>query len=336
MVNDSRSLPSSFVDHSPYCALTFMMKHFALGLLLSFSSMLVMAQTEDRPTIRVGGVEDGIAIDGVLDESAWLNAESTSDLFTTEPVEGGTPSGKTTFSVIAEPRNLIIGVKCEYAEGNKIVSFSKLRDADLDNEDHVRVVIDPFLDGLSGYIFMVNANGARYDALVANRGEDENSNWDAIWDARTTLLDNGWSVEIRIPMQSINFKKGLDKWGFNIERRIQENQETIRWANAKIDQWFIQTSKAGFITDVPEFSYGWGLNIRPSLIAEMSRVAGESAQYDLEPSIEVLEKRMIRELELQIHNILPHAFADNFEGPEFFKNSGQENAHFLGHFLRRK
>ena len=234
----------------------------------------------------MGKITGQIVIDGVLDEPDWQLTELTFDLKTTEPIEGGVPTGKTTFGVIAQERNLIIGVNCEYADPSKIVSYSKLRDVDMDNEDHVRIVIDPFLDGLSGYIFAVNANGARYDALVSDRGESENKNWDAIWEASTTRHEKGWSLEIRIPMQSINFKKGLEKWGFNLERRIQANQETIRWANAKIDQWFIQTSKSGFINEIPKFSYGIGLNIRPSFSLDMSKQGTNSAEFGIEPSLD--------------------------------------------------
>src|SRR3990172_6916188 len=66
---------------------------------------------------------------------------------------------------------------------HRITAYAKARDASLQGEDHVKLVLDTFLDGRSGYIFAINPSGARYDALVANQGEGENSNWDAIWDA---------------------------------------------------------------------------------------------------------------------------------------------------------
>ena len=165
--------------------------------------------------------------------------------------------------------------------------FSKVRDADISNEDHVKVVLDPFLDGQSGFIFAVNAFAARYDALVSNRGESENEDWDAIWEARVAINADGWTVEIRLPIQSISFKKGLTSWGFNVERRIQRNQETIRWANVQRDQWFIQTSRAGLLTNLPEFNYGLGLNVRPSLVSKLNKNgAGASSNFKMEPSLE--------------------------------------------------
>ncbi|MDX1476909.1 MAG: DUF5916 domain-containing protein [Saprospiraceae bacterium] len=240
-----------------------------------------------EPVVTAGTIIDPIRIDGILDEQSWQTSVAIDNLTTTEPVEGGIPSGRTIFRVIAGPRALVIGVDCHYDVPANIVSFSKLRDVSLRDEDHVRIVIDAFLDGQSGYIFGVNASGARYDALVSNRGESENSEWDAVWNAATQRHATGWSVEIEIPIQSISFDKSLDRWAFNLERRIQSNQETIRWANAKVDQWFIQTSRAGFITGLPEFDYGLGLNIRPSVVVSGSREAPSPSHWTVDPALDI-------------------------------------------------
>lgn len=262
-----------------------------------FFSLLfaISAIGQERPTFEVGEVNGSINLDGFLDESSWQAAPVLRDFRTTVPVEGGEPTGVTELRIIAEPKYIYIGVKCFDPEPEKIVSFSKLRDVQLENEDHVRIVMDPFLDGQSGYIFAVNPNAARYDALVSNRGESENRNWDAVWEAKTQITEEGWFLEIKIPIQSISYKKGLEQWGFNLERRIQRYQETIRWANVKRDQWFIQTSKAGLITKVPAFNYGWGTNIRPSLVGRHNQTgeaspAGENTAQEFEPSLDITQR----------------------------------------------
>jgi hypothetical protein len=237
-----------------------------------------------------GYAEGDIILDGILDEADWNSTEGTDDLRTTVPVENGEPTGRTVVKVLTKPTHIIIGINCFDPNPEGIISFSKLRDTELANEDHVRIVMDPFLDGQSGYIFAVNANGARYDALVANRGESENSNWDAIWDAVTHIHSEGWSAEIMIPIQSISFRQGLDKWGFNVERRIQRLLETIRWANIKRDQWFIQTSKAGYLTGIAKFNYGLGLNVRPSLILRSEKEGMENPTGSFDPSLDLSQR----------------------------------------------
>jgi hypothetical protein len=265
-------------------------KHSILSLAILLP-MVMQAQSSGRPALAAGILTDEIHLDGRLDEANWRAAPITDHLLSIVPQEGGTPSGRTEIRVLADERNIVIGIRCEDASPKDIVRFSKLRDAALGSEDHVRIVIDPFLDGQSGYIFAVNANGARYDALVSNRGESENSDWDAVWEAATSVDTSGWSVEIRLPVQSLIFKKGLTEWGFNIERRIQRKQEIIRWANVHRDQWFIQTSRAGLLTNLPAFNYGMGLNVRPSLVGDRSQ-GGESnkADWSFEPSLDASQR----------------------------------------------
>lgn len=252
---------------------------------------LLFGQSSERPSFEAGKISDEIILDGVLNEDSWKNTAVLSDFLTTEPIEKGIPSSPTLVRVIANEKEVIIGIECKDSDPNGIVRFSKIRDAKITNEDHIKIVLDPFLDGQSGYIFAVNAFGARYDALVSNRGESENEDWDAIWDAHATINDSGWTVEIRLPIQSFNFKKGETRWGFNIERRIQRNQETIRWTNVNRNQWFIQTSRAGYLTNLPDFNYGLGLNIRPSLVNKLTKIGPDgSRNYKFEPSLDVTQR----------------------------------------------
>ena len=271
------------------------MNHYLWCLILAFFSLSTVTYGQERPKFTVSQLNGPVKLDGDLTEEAWQQAPVLSNFKTTVPVEGGDPTGITEVRILTEPKNIYIGIICYDPEPGKIVSFSKLRDVELDNEDHIRIVLDPFLDGQSGYIFAVNPNAARYDALVSNRGESENKNWDAVWEAKTNISDEGWSVEIKIPIQSISYKKGLKQWGFNLERRIQRYQETIRWANVRRDQWFIQTSKAGLITDLPDFSYGIGSNIRPSLVGRYTEsgigaAQGVSSNIEFEPSLDVTQR----------------------------------------------
>ena len=127
------------------------------------------------------------------------------------------------------------------------------------------IVFDTFLDGRSGYVFAVNPSGARFDGLVIEQGEDVNSDWDEIWEAKTSIDNNGWYAEFRIPIKSLSFGKDLTEWGFNIQRRVQRLQETSRWSGAKRDHEIDQTSRAGLLTDLPTFDHGVGLSVRPSI-----------------------------------------------------------------------
>jgi len=174
--------------------------------------------------------------------------------------------------VLATSDAIIVGVRADDPEPARIVSYARERDATLDAEDHIKIVLDTYRDGRSGYVFAVNANGARYDALVGNQAaEGERADWDGVWEAATARTPSGWSAEIRIPLKSILFRPKLAEWGFNIERRIQRLQETDRWAGPRRDYRVTVTSQAGLLTGVPRFDLGIGLSVRPSVTGGLAR-----------------------------------------------------------------
>jgi hypothetical protein len=218
-----------------------------------------------RRVLRAAEVATRIALDGQLTEPAWSSADSVADLTQSEPKQGIPPSGRTVIHVLTTGAEIFIGVRADDPEPSRIVSFARERDAVLDEEDHIKIVLDTYRDGRSGYVFAVNPNGARYDALVAEQGEAENANWEAIWEAATARTSTGWSAEIAIPLKSLLFRPGLNEWGFNVERRLQRLQETDRWASPERDYKVTQTSRAGVLTDLPRFELGLGLSVRPTV-----------------------------------------------------------------------
>ena len=220
------------------------------------------AQEAQPPVLQAGALPDSLNVDGVLDEPAWMSAPIADAFTQSDPAEGSMPSARTTVRVLAGTKALVIGIVCDDPDPNDIVSFSVRRDAPLGNEDHVRIVLGPFLDGRSGYVFAVNPSGARYDGLINPGGDDDNADWDGIWEAATSRTETGWRVEIRIPMQTLSFKPGLREWHFNVQRRIQRLLETDRWAFPARQYQVTQTSRAGLLTALPAFSLGLGLSVR--------------------------------------------------------------------------
>ena len=218
-----------------------------------------------RPALQASPGASSIHLDGRLDEPAWQTLDSIAGLTQTEPSEGAVPAGRTVIRVLVSSRVIVIGIRCDNPPGVSTVSFSKARDAELRNEDHVRLVFDTFADGRTGYVFAVNPTGSRYDALLARQGEDEKRDWDGIWEAATARTATGWSVEIRIPIKTLAFRAGNTRWRFNVQRRIQAKQETDRWAGARRDWRLGQTDHAGELDQLPAFDLGRGVSIRPSV-----------------------------------------------------------------------
>jgi len=251
----------------------------------------VRAQELPARQLRAAALVTDVTVDGALAERVWETAEVASGFRQTDPSEGAEPSGETRVRVLAGPKTLVIGIECDDPDPAGIVSFSKQRDAELRSEDHVRIVLGPFLDGRSGYVFAVNPGGARYDALIEPGGEDDNPNWDGIWEASARRTDRGWTVEIRIPIESLSFNPALRQWHFNVERRIQRRLETDRWASAERQFQVTQTSRAGLLTGLPAFALGLGLSIRPS-VTTGGGIPAPSASVDgkFHPSLDVSQR----------------------------------------------
>lgn len=110
------------------------------------------------------------------------------------------------------------------------------RDQSLGADDRFMMAIDTFADGRSGYYFEINPSGAMGDGLVlagAGSGNGQaagvNRSWDGIWLPRISHDERGWSAEIEIPFNTINFKPDATSWGINFQRTIRRKIEETLW-----------------------------------------------------------------------------------------------------------
>jgi hypothetical protein len=245
----------------------------------------------EKPMLKANELSEDFRFDGRFNLAEWsAGTDSIADLITIDPEESGEPEAPTVVKIFTSPNDIIVAVRCFDLFPNDITTFSKARDSELAEEDHIVIVFDTFLDGRSGYVFAVNPSGARTDGLVVEQGEDVNIDWDEIWEAKTSINEDGWYAEFRIPIKSISFGKDLTEWGFNLQRRVQRLQETSRWAGAKRDYEIYQTSRAGLLTDLPEFDHGLGLSVRPSLVGRAKTISPDDTEYKLEPSLDITQR----------------------------------------------
>jgi len=107
---------------------------------------------DGRPTLEVGAFPEEFHLDGRLDEPIWLTAPAISSLTMTEPVEGGDLVGTTVVRVLADSRTIVIGIACSDPDPSRIVSYSKARDSQLRGEDHIKFILDTFLESAGGLV----------------------------------------------------------------------------------------------------------------------------------------------------------------------------------------
>ena len=108
-----------------------------------------------------------------------------------------------------DPDNFYFAFRCSDTEPVKIKSSVCKRDA-IGQDDLVGVILDTFNDNQSGFTFMLNPLGIQGDGIMNVQGNVDDSH-DMVWYSKGLIDDRGWTVEARVPLQSIRFpdKKAL-------------------------------------------------------------------------------------------------------------------------------
>jgi hypothetical protein len=235
---------------------------FGLSILCLTLPPVASGQTVASPSISVAFPTAPIKLDGLLNEPAWLEATTIAELVQQSPRPGAPTPYRTTVRVIIQDNRLYFGFECTDPEPGSIAVHTMRRDGPMDGDDTVSIVLDTSGDKRTGYFFRVNEAGARVDGLIAGR-EEAKLDWDGVWDARTSRTETGWSAELEIPANTLSFKRGLETWGVNFERRIARDHTAMRWASPVLDTFFFDLSRAGFLRNVMGLDQGRGIELSP-------------------------------------------------------------------------
>jgi hypothetical protein len=272
----------------------------AIALWASFASPSTAASQDQSVQERstrsavVTPTNTPIVVDGVLDEPIWSSAPNIGALVQRQPDTGQQPTESTEVTLLRDAGHLYIGVRAHDSEPRRIIGSQMARDASLNSDDRIELLLDTFGDRRSAFYFATNPAGARVDGLAF--GNQLNTDWDAIWDVKTARTDDGWTAEFAIPFKSLSFPAGRDVWGFNLARTIYRKLEDDRWSGALLQTQFLQVSEAGQITNLGQLSQGIGLDLRPFLagrwlhigrtgLDDLARKPGLDLFYSITPNL---------------------------------------------------
>lgn len=206
-------------------------------------------------------IDKGPVLDGYLTDEAWKKAIPFTDFKMVEPRPGSEPTEKTELRILYDDKNLYLGIYCEDKDVSKISANSMAHDDTEINDDVIKILLDPFQDKRNAYIFFVNPRSARSEGFAF--GEEYSLNWDGIWDARSKILKDGWSVEIKIPFETISFNPQLNEWGLNVERYIPRKLERIRLSGTNLNNFFTNPSEAALMKGIEHIQQGRGITFKP-------------------------------------------------------------------------
>jgi hypothetical protein len=182
-----------------------------------------------RPVSSANRVTAAPAIDGTLDERAWLDAVPMTGFVQAEPFEGEPASEATEVRILYDDEAIYIGVICHDSDPSLIVTTDSRRDASLGEMDSFQMIFDTFHDRQNGFVFGTNAAGVQYDAQVRDQG-DQTSSWDGSWEVRTSVTAESWIAEFRIPLRTLRYGPAPQTWGVNFFRNIQRTRERTYWS----------------------------------------------------------------------------------------------------------
>ena len=209
-----------------------------LVLLLSFSGLLVNAQTEKR-SVFVKKIDQEILLDGILDEVVWGLADSASDFWQLFPTDSLKAQDITEVKLLYNDTHIYIGATAKSSVGGDFIVSSLRRDYSARSNDNVTVLFDTFRDGQNAFLFGVNAYGVQREGLVSERGASINGfnlTWDIKWQSASKKYDDRFVLEITIPFTSLKYPEGSQKWGFQSYRYdLQKNERSI-WTNVDQNQ----------------------------------------------------------------------------------------------------
>ncbi len=188
-------------------------------------------QNTDRKIIFTERTDTPPVIDGYVDDDVWKSAPVIDAFYQHEPDDGEPATERTELRVLYDDSALYVSFICYDSEPDKIVRRLTRRDRRVPS-DFVQVAIDSYNDQTSAFVFEVNAAGVKRDFLMLNDGNEEDITWDGIWDAAVAMRDDGWSVELKIPYQTLRFSEEDEQvWGFNAARMIDRKNEYAMWAH---------------------------------------------------------------------------------------------------------
>lgn len=238
-------------------------------------------------TIQAVRIETPLLIDGRLDEPAWQLAAIVEDLHEINPDEFAEPAEKSRFYVLYGRDAIYIAARLWDSDPDNVIA-NVLRQGDFSfGDDSVTIVLDPHNNGRSGYMFDLNPNSIRSEALFSDVTM-ENWDWRGIWHGAATKDNEGWVAEIEIPFKTLSFDPGNDTWGINFTRWRGRGGEYYGWVS---HNRAVNPANSGKLQGLAGLEQGLGLDVVPSLrVSESKDFETSQTNSRLKPSIDVFYK----------------------------------------------
>ena len=176
------------------------------------------------PVAQAVRLTSGVTVDGKLDEEIWRTAPAITGFRQSQPDEGKPGTQRTEVRFAYDDAAIYVGARM----------FDSLLRRDVLSEtdsDILQLTFDSYHDHGSRFIFWLNPSGSKRDGTG-------DPTWDPVWEGKAEIDSLGWTAEMRIPFNQLNFSRDADQiWGIQVIRfihRLNERQHFAWWPNNEV------------------------------------------------------------------------------------------------------
>ena len=177
-------------------------------------------------------------LDGVLDDEVWNGEPQPLDPWMSyNPLRGQLEQQRTQVWVAYDAKAIYFAFKCLDPEPDKIRTTISRRDT-VWNDDWVGVSLDSSRAGQIAYHMFINPSGIQMDALQSSN-EDTAVDW--VWQSAGRVDKDGYTVEVRLPLQSVRFRGGPDvRMGVLFYRHSSRLGTSWSWPGMAPGEWVFE------------------------------------------------------------------------------------------------
>jgi hypothetical protein len=240
------------------------MKSVILLFIFLVISQIALGQKRTIEATRIFKSPD---IDGILDDSCWQHVPEATDFLTNEPVFGKIPEQQTVVKLVYNNAALYVGAYLYDSEPSLINTSLCERDKNVIGDEFI-VGLDTYNDKTTAFRFQVTAAGVQTERYMSPFIPPSDKSWDAVWESAVSVNDDGWVVEMRIPLTALRFPNvPQQEWGIQFGRFVGRTGVFTTWSpvnpniRGAIHQWglltnLLELSPAPRLSLFPYFSLG--------------------------------------------------------------------------------
>lgn len=178
-------------------------------------------------------------IDGRLDDAIWRTAKPVGGFVQRSPHGGAPATQQSEVRIVYDRDALYVGVRNFDSAPDSIAQQLGRRDAQDLYSDWFFVGFDSYGDRRTAFAFGVSPRGVLRDSYLYNDDQDD-SQWDAVWNVAAHTDSAGWTAEFRIPLSQLRYdvsgaRGAVRPWGINFSREIARTGEEAFWAPTPAD-----------------------------------------------------------------------------------------------------